>query len=363
MTQYVVLFGRGPIIMRQPTLSVFARLRGRNFREGSSWSKAAIIAAFAFYTSTSLASGPPVSYGQWSASGGTISDSACGGVGVSCTLIAEDDGFRYEYIETPDGTFSRLILTDSGASGDSSTLSFASENFTPFLQRFGNSSAFELPGSGLIAQGVAGQQVIRDGSMESSAEIQRGFARDLSTAGLGSEEQATNAWGIKLLQTNVDPDITSGFSAIVYNEVNTLPAATPDSDAVRGKAIDIWQTVTDTTTGDKQEFDYRTREGYKGWHFFLCCTDPLTKGGSVTLDGTTVSWAPGEAVSAVWIGSNINGDLFGYESVSDSTTASQSSLTDTGPFSWQASSSADMNWPLNTWLAPLDPSRTSPPSF
>lgn len=341
---------------------VFSKLREQNFKNGSVWSTAMLIAC-GLYTSASLGSGPPVSYGQWSASGGAITDTACGSAGVSCDLIAEGDGFRYEYVETAEGTFSRMILTDSGASGDSSTLAFASENFAPFLQRSGTSSAFEFPGSGLIAQGVAGQQVVRDGAMDSSAEIQRGFARDLSTAGLANEAQAAEAWGIKLLQTNVDADVTSGFSAVVYNEVNNFPASTPDSDEVRGRAVDVWQTVTDASTGEKQEFDYRTREGYKGWHFFLCCTDPLTKGGSVTLDGTTVSWTAGEAVSAVWVGTNIGGDPFGYESVSDSTTASQSSLTDMGPFDWQASSSDDMNWPLNTWFAPLDPSRTSPPSF
>jgi len=326
-------------------------------------SKAIIIASFGFYVSVSWGAGAPVSYGQWTASGGTITDSACSG-GVTCDLIAEDNGFRYEFVETPDGTFSRLILTDTFATGDMSTLSFASENFAPFLQRTGTSGAFEFPGSGLISQGLAAQQVVRDtAALESSIELQRGFARDIKTTGLtGGEAQAAEAWGTKLLQTNSDAGITSGFSALVYNEVTSFPAASPDSDEVRGKAVDVWQTVTDTDTGEKQEFDFRTREGYKGWHWFLCCTDPLTKGGSVTLDGTTVSWIAGGAVSAVWIGSNIT-DLFGYEAVTGSTSASETSLGDTGPFDWQALSSDDMNWPLNPWFAPPDGSRAVPPSF
>ena len=347
--------------MRKLTSSVFAGLPGRYCREESKWPQALIIAACGFYASTSLGAGAPVSYGQWSASSGIITDSACGG-GVTCDLIAQGDGFRYEYVETPDGTFSRLILTDTGVSGDISSLPFASENFTPFLMRPADSGDFLFPTSGLIAQGLAMQQVVRDGAMDSSAELQRGFARDIKIANLTNEAQAAEAWGTKLFQTNSDAGMSSGFSALVYNEVNGFPAPTPDSDEVRGKAVDVWQTVTDVSSGEKQEFDYRTREGYKGWHWFLCCTNTLTKGGSVTLDGTTVSWVAGGAVNAVWVGSNING-LFGYESVSGSTSASESSLIDTGPFDWQALSSNDMNWPLNPWFAPPDSSRTAPPSF
>ncbi|MFQ5469146.1 MAG: hypothetical protein ACE5EH_02440 [Gammaproteobacteria bacterium] len=335
-----------------------------------------------------FAAGPPVSYGSWSVNTGTITDTVCGTAGVACSGTTVDDGFRYETVNTADGTFMRLIVTDVGATGDSATLPFVNEVYTPFLTRATAAGAFTFASSGLIAQGVAASQVIRDATLESSAKIQRGFAKDITQFALPNTAQAyQDAWSLQLAQSQANTTaagtVTDNFAAVIYNGVISGGQILPDSDVVRGKAIDVWQTLdsTDPGTGEvtQQKFDKRIRAGRTGWSWFGTQPYNVTNGGSATLGGTTVSWAATEHVDATWIGAYTQGGggYVGVERVDTFSDVAGTVLTGsasqtqvgadvgvTAPVDWPVSATADMNWTLNaaTNIA-VDPSRQAAPTF
>ena len=308
--------------------------------------------------------GPPIDYGQWSVAGGTVNDTACSDPDVLCTPIAEDDGFRYELIATPNGQFTRTIMTDpGGVSGDETSLEFSSETYTPLLSRPSSSGASALP-DGSLAQGLAARQIVRDaaGTMESLTEIQRGFARavpsfgGVSSSGQLGEPLSDQAWSTmiqqRILDTSVEGTITQGTSILTYTDLPSAPTGPPETNHVRGQLVDVWQELTDSDTGAIQKFDHRMRSGDTGWAFF--CFDPyvpcppsVTNGGTVNMtNGSSVTWAAGDAITGTWIADDIG--VFSLTEVSSpgNGTARSVGASNTTPNGWQSAAADDLNWPL-----------------
>jgi len=390
------------------------------------------------------AAGPPMGYDQWTTVVGTGSQAGqavvqnaatneCATGTFTCTLIAEDDGWRYELIATDTGEqYTRMIMTEvaaggglgaGGAGGDPTAgigagneLAFTNETYTPM--RGGTTADFvyapDQTTLGLVAEGIAARQEIQStvtgGDFVSTAEIQRGFARGVQAtnealgikdggstpgnpmlaecgytgdwnAGPGgptsaqimcAEALAAQAWDIKLEQTISDTatGMDAGFSNIVYNELPDVSTRGVSTNIVRGRVTDIWQDVTDTATGQTQKYDYRAREGRTGFSWYcgmgvVCGPYNLTKGGSITLGGTALSWNATDPVSVVWMGSDLSS--MGFTRASTPTdTAVESIFVPIVPSTWPTAVDADLNWPLDPYLAdPFAASvpRTSPPVF
>lgn len=361
--------------------------------------------------------GPPVGYGQWSASGGVISDTACSDPNVTCTPIASGDGFRYELVETPIGQFSRMIMTEVGVTGNATTLDYSAETYA-VMNTWGSGATFAdvfLPGPNpnpllnAISQGIASRQIIRDpnSAFETSTEIQTGFARDTKFfPSFSSPTDLINAWSIKIVQTDSSAGMDNGFSMIDYRGL-TDPGAwgaltVLNSDERIGRIMDIWQTVTDTATGQQQKFDHRDRGGIAGYEWATntggqacvpdinaanCIQPKITTDNTATplmINGTPVSWTVGQEVTATWIGGNMGGpvgvtrftvrdvptyvantprDYIGGPVV---TTAREIHMANPNPADWQTGATADLNWKFNGTIpdpfATTNP-RTQAPSF
>lgn len=299
--------------------------------------------------------GPPIAYGQWTAtqdaSGkAVINDSSteCATTGWKCKLIAQDDGFLYEEVHTADGeVYTRMIMTDRGSSGDASTLPFSNEIYTTMLERPAGSGdwvfAPDATTVGLAAQGVAARQIVRDAALSTTVEIQNGFARAVMGTNDGlstypdpvadwcrnndptnptcAQDIAEQAFSVKIEQDLVDPELDAGFNLVLYHDVNSQPsggATGPvggiQSNRERGRIMDLVQSVRDLSTGETQTFDKRVRIGRAGYEWscdpnggFPGLIDPcryeITAGGSLALGGGSVAWNQGGGIDATWIGS------------------------------------------------------------
>jgi len=407
------------------------------------------IAAFGFtyfYFLYAYATGPPMGYDQWTTVAGTGSRSGqaviqntgtneCATATFTCTLIAEDDGWRYELIETPGGEqYTRMLMTEAAANGGlgasrsggdpaaaigaGNEVAFTSETYTPMLLRSGSSGNFVFADDqttlARVAQGIAARQEVQSsatgGDFVSSAEIQRGFARDIQAtnealaikdggstpsdpllaqcgfvgdwhAGPGGPTTAQKqcavalgdkAWDVKLTQTISDAasGIEAGFSNITYTELPDVSTRQVSTDIVRGRVTDIWQDVTDTSTGQLQKYDYRVREGRTGFKWYcgmgiVCGPYEVTRGGSIALDGTVLNWNTTDRVAVSWIGSDISPMGYTRASTANATVVDQN-FTPTVPSSWPTATDADLNWALEPNVP--DPfagtaPRTSPPVF
>ena len=301
------------------------------------------LACFDLEFPRAYAVGPPMGYDQWTTVVGTGSQAGqaviqntatneCATGAFTCTVIGEDDGWRYEAIETDTGErYFRMIMTEAagdgglgagGSGGDpiagigaGNELAFTSETYTPM--RSGSSGDFVFAPDqttlGLVSQGIAARQEIQEATVTgtdfvTTAEIQRGFARGIQAtnealgikdggstpgnpllaacgfagdwvAGPGgptpaqimcAEDLAAQAWDIKLEQTISDTatGIEAGFSNIVYTELPDVSTQKSSTSIVRGRITDIWQDVTDTLTGLAQKYDYRAREGRTGFQWY-----------------------------------------------------------------------------------------------
>ena len=400
--------------------------------------------------------GPPMAYGQWESNlvngKAVVTDNSaeCTSPGWTCKTIAEDDGFLYQEVRTADGEiYTRLINLDPGSVGTAATLDYSNETFTARMERNNDNDwvfADDQTTLGLAGQGIASRQIIRDAANNyvSTTEIQNGFGRAVMgtndgftgdpdaiyqycsevPANIGNQAAidacaqnlAEQAWSVKITESIVEADLDSQFSIVIYNDTNKQPSGGPtgpvgglQSNIQRGKLMDIAQNVLDTASGNSQRFDLRLREGRSGYDWFCDadgstfgvvrpCTYDLTKGGSYTINGNTITWNATGRVEALWIGSTMgagtgenfsftavqgtdlvwSGDAFSqfvFDYVDNGTTNGQVKTTGTsvlvnGPPTpaggWPADPFADLNWPLDTANV-ADPfttmPRTAPPSL
>lgn len=374
--------------------------------------------------------GPPMAYGQWNATLDAITGKSvvndtsaeCVATGWTCKTIAEDDGFLYQEIRTPDGeTYTRMINLDPGSAGDASTLGYSSESYTARQERNNNNDwTFADDDSlALAAQGLAARQIIRDGAMETTVELQNGYARGLMGTNSGvstpsdpidaycssvptnttqalidacAKDLAEKGWNVKIMQAIHDAEIDADFSTILYYDTpSSFGVSSVQTTDLRGKIMDIAQSVTDTLSGGQEKFDIRKRQGRSGYEWWCPWVWPsgftcnpqydLTTGGSITLDGTTKTWNAQDFVRAAWIGSTMGSDA-GFMLTTANTIDSNGAgsgearevLINTTPTSPDASWLAgdpfyDLNWPVKVTNIP-DPfaghgtsARTAPPAF
>ena len=120
----------------------------RNLTRKTTYIHAILFSTMGLLSAQSLAGGP-VPFNQWSVSNGVIDASAtCNASGVSCTLLAQDNGLLQQQVNTASGSYIQLIVTDTDASGTAESLGFVTENF--------------IPTNSLTAWDINGQQIIRD---------------------------------------------------------------------------------------------------------------------------------------------------------------------------------------------------------
>jgi hypothetical protein len=274
------------------------------------------LASFAlFLASPMVMAGPPMAYSQWSVDNGVITTDCA--ADVTCNTLVSSDGMLYESIDTGGNEFLRLIITESGATGDpkgsfgetdpkKKVLGFSDETFIPFSldngTNDGNSSPYV---QGLISQGynsfaapqgIASRQAVmeEEDQFVATTEVQRANMRQYNGGWSSNDVAATSdeMFSVKIDQSFDDGEMASDFSQTSYTQFmasfeardpNTgellkyvdpvtgvetqVFTQDPDTDYVIGRKTHIGQTLdmTDnaTPTGT-QVFVQRSGEGYKG---------------------------------------------------------------------------------------------------
>lgn len=309
---------------------------------------------------STLANPPSVNFNGWNANAGVIDTTvSCSTAGITCTTQVQDDGFLIEKIETADYTYLRFVVTDPNATGATSDLAFAAETFVPF--------AFNSGPTAGMTQGISSLQVIRETAtgFESSAELQRSMMR-LSNPAMRTNTDILDPtppedmYSLKLSQTITDPDngYVDTFDLVQYTAFATAPNLNPDSDVVIGQAIDITQRVDigeDADPAAKQQyFQQNQRKGVSGNAItkppfagdtnYYVIGDPLSTANSMTLDGTTVTWADGDEIVSNWlVQEDIMSDTtaLAHQTIDNRTTGVSAFQTDIStplpvtPFAWE----------------------------
>ena len=277
-----------------------AHSRG-NFLTREWTTSAAIAMAASLLCGTALADQPAVVFDGWTVNNGVIDTSAsCTGT-VSCSTLAEDDGFIQQQVSTPHGTFTRTIITDAGATGDASTLGFADESFIPM----DNPTGIDIDFKQNIRDAQNGFDSVTQFSRNSFVDAQGNF--------------------INIAEMNISQAINGndGFAndfALYQNTTDVNNGAT----TYFGKKVDIDQQIP---LGDaanpfaaEEMFAYRERWGFAGSFDEATQTlqmAPLTTPGQMTLNNT-VSWDEGERIATTWIAykdRNRDQSGFNYQSV------------------------------------------------
>jgi len=285
-----------------------------------------------------VASAANPTFGDWTATGGTISNAGANcPTGFTCETINSGDGFLQANVTEdadPTNVFVQTIITDSGASCDNTSTfcAFTDENF---VKTDGTSN------------GIAAKQSSNDTALNfnSSVEINTGWALTVASPppsvvinqGLSDDPDGTASNGDEFTTTfNLQVNLDSGGTQT-------------------GKSMDIAQDVgLGAGTTDNQGFAVRERSG-----------DLLGASGSSTLGGNTVDWAQdvgtpanSDDVMVTWISQDVDiggagSSLFAFQSVENksgtsstpdnlvsdfSTTANDPTLP---PFDWDTSSDVD----------------------
>jgi len=236
-------------------------------------------------SASALAASGPLPFDQWTVSNGIIDNSAaCAASGVSCTVLAQDNGFLQQQVTTAAGSFVHMILTDPDATGTPATLGFTTENF--------------IPDNNLTGFDIVNRQVIRDipQGFEQVANIDR-------TPFLDSAGDVVDLAHVELTQTMATPDFDTRFKLLQHE------ALLPNGDSHFGKSVDINQTmVAANDSGNqplKQVFDSRERLGSQLTNVNNTLQiDPFTPAGSLHLNNETVSWNTGDHVKSIWMAQN-----------------------------------------------------------
>ena len=305
----------------------------RNLTRKTTYIHAILFSTMGLLSAQSLAGGP-VPFNQWSVSNGVIDASAtCNASGVSCTLLAQDNGLLQQQVNTASGSYIQLIVTDTDASGTAESLGFVTENF--------------IPTNNLTAWDINGQQIIRDPDQgfEQVATIERAPFQDI------------NNQLVDLLHVNLQQSlIKDGFDT--HFNLTKDEAQLSSGEIVSGKSIDMNQNIVaasaSNAAGVKMAFDTRIRSGMKLTEVNQDLQmDPFAPAGTLALNdggingnpGTNqnLDWNDGDTVSSLWI-SQYNDELntSGYafqrvENLSNGTSINEARLDSAAvidPFSW-----------------------------
>lgn len=261
----------------------------------------------------------PIPFNQWTVNNGVIDTSAaCATPGVSCTVLAEDDGFLQQQVVTDSGSYVQMILTDPGASGSPDTLPFTTENFVPDK----NLSGFD----------IANRQLIRDipQGFEQIAQIDRAPFED-------PENGLVNLIHVDLSQTLASQDFEADFQLVRHE------AEFPSGVILSGQTVGIQQTVTGMDPyGNPNLINTFSNQQSSGVQLSnvdgSLQIDPFTTAADLQIGGETFKINDGDEIKLTEITQHITslpGDtgfnLQKYENTTQDISASEASIID--PFS------------------------------
>jgi hypothetical protein len=260
---------------------------------------------------------PPISYGQYTATAGTITTNACPS-GFTCGAAITGDGFLQRQVtETATGNaYFQTIILDKGSTVADGTIltnaTFADESFV--LQGGGTGIADSSHVLAVPAVGAADQS-----TFTGDTAINVGWAKGVSENLIAVDQNIDDPGKASMLFNLTDNSTDNSNPIITLNETVYMP---PSS----GPA-----------TGDKQVF-------------FLKQLQAASAGTTVALPtgatpATTVSYSTGDIIQAMWLGQQVTGgttggaQMFGTQSytVNPTTTATSVSYSDqtaVGPFNW-----------------------------
>jgi len=261
----------------------------------------------------------PVPFNQWTVNNGVIDTSTtCTSPGVSCTVMAQDDGFLQQQVVTDSGSYVQMILTDPGASGSPDTLAFTTENFVPDK----NLSGFD----------IANRQVIRDipQGLEQIAQIDRAPFED-------PNKGLVNLIHVDLTQTLTNQDFEADFQ-LVRDE-----AELPSGEILSGKTVNIHQSVSGMDPyGNQNVINTFSNQQSSGVQLTnvdnSLLVDPFTTAADIQIGGQTFKINDGDDIKLTEITQHITslpGDgalnLQSYENTTQHVSATDVSFID--PFS------------------------------
>jgi len=272
-----------------------------------------------------VASAANPTFGDWTATGGTISNT--GGncpTGFSCEVINSGDGFlqaNVTEIADPANVFVQTIITDAGATCDNSATfcAFTDENF---VKTDGTSN------------GIAARQSATDTALNFSSSV-------VINTGWALTGPSTRSVDITQALTD-DPDGTAS-TGDEFSTSFDLGINLNTSGVQTGKSMNIAQDVALGTATDSQVFDLRERSG-----------DLSVAAGSTTL-GTptpaTVDWVAGDDVMMAWISQDVDiggagSSLFAFQSIENKSGTSSTTVNLASDFSTTANdpTTAPFEW-------------------
>ena len=290
----------------------------------------------------------------------TSADPLC--AGGNCTPLVSGDGFLQESVKNGGATFIRTIITDSGATLTAAGLSgLTAATALPYTDE---SFVRQDQTAGILSQQRSNESTPVNTttdtgatSFNSQAILAMGWAQGTVLSGA-----TTPLRDVNITQNLLDDGVASVAGDTFTNDF-ALKNSRNASGTVTGQSMSIRQdvkmaTATTTTPTDVQSFVVEQRKG-----------SDVATAGSITLGtatgsinpsaatGGTVSYNAGEDIMLTWIGQAINTansgaaatlSKFGFEGVTNATTAATKSTfstidtglqvggTDVAPFAWDA---------------------------
>ncbi|RMD80674.1 MAG: hypothetical protein D6809_00570 [Gammaproteobacteria bacterium] len=267
---------------------------------------------------------PPVGFGQWSVSSGTITVDYGGGAacptGFTCGAATTGDGFFQRQIVDGSGNkYFQTIVATSGATGTPSTLPFADESYVK-----------------VGVSGLSDNQSLKDSTtsggttttFDATSVLNNGWASGGSTyADLELSQSVTLNDGTQ--------DILSNAFTLKQNGSNTSPTGKLIS-VEQGILITPGASTTANTDDDLQKFVMKQVQGDLNGS-----THSLGNPVLLPASGQDLAWAANDTVKVIWLGQQmVKSGLEDfryqfYDNESDALAAIDDFANDaTAPWSW-----------------------------
>lgn len=288
------------------------------------WAGAAAALAVGCLAGAPAWADPPVSFDQWSISGGTITVDYGGGAtcptGFTCGAATTGDGFFQRQIVDGSGNkYFQTIVATAGATGTPANLAFADESYVK-----------------VGASGLSGQQRLSD-SLTSGGSTTTFTARSVLNNGwaAGGSTYADLELSQSVKLNDGSQDVLYNAFTLKQNGSNTSP--TGKLIAVeQGVLITAGATTSSNTDDDLQKFVMKQVQGdLNGAAHSL--------GNPVLLPaaGKDLAWASTDTVKVIWLGQQmVKSGLESfryqfYDNLSDTLPGLSANATDgTAPWTW-----------------------------
>jgi hypothetical protein len=298
---------------------------------------ASSLGAVALVLSGAAMAAAPISFDQWTVTGGAVSigdlDTVTAGTqdcpaGWTCGTAITGDGFYQRQVTDGGGIdYFQTIITDKGVTGTggAGNLNFSDESFV----RTGNVS------------GLANKSAVGEVTTSGTVTTTFGGSTELLIGWANSGGGATSADDQVKLNQSIDMVDTAGENFRTDFWLDQV-----GQNGATAKLMRLTSNVEiDSTAGSAQDFVLVDRKG-----------TPDVNAGTVSLGGTTggtIDWAAGTNVKAIWVGQDMSGiadvaQVFGYTSFENVDGTSTTGTDFISEFS--LTSGAAINW--DTTAAP-----------